>query len=144
MTTDLEMLVWTAGMTALMWLPYIMAHVVKHGLAEALTYRADVFPLEGWAARAKKAHYNAIENLIPFAVLVIAATLTASSNGRDSGGLRYVFLGAGCALCALCLGRPLRPNNYLRGELACDALRLLAHHLVAASYHRIYDSVPVD
>ena len=80
MTTDLEMLVWTAGLTAIMWVPYILAHVLKHGMTEALTYRADAHPLEGWAARAKKAHYNAIENLAPFAVLVIVAHITTATN----------------------------------------------------------------
>lgn len=80
MTTDLEILAWTAGFTALLWIPYILAHVLKHGLVEALTYRADAIPLEGWAARAKKAHYNAIENLLPFAVLVGVAYLTKAAN----------------------------------------------------------------
>lgn len=79
-TTDLEMLAWTAGTSALMWIPYILAHVLKHGVAEALTYRADAVPLDGWAARAKKAHYNAIENLAPFAVLVIIAHMTTATN----------------------------------------------------------------
>lgn len=80
MTTDLEMLVWTAGLTAMMWVPYILIHVVNNGIKEALTYRADAIALPDWAARAKKAHYNAIENLVPFAVLVIAAHLTTATN----------------------------------------------------------------
>ena len=80
MTTDLRMLVWTAGLTALMWLPYILVHVLKNGMIEALTYRADTVPLPDWAARAKKAHYNAIENLAPFAALVIVAHLTTATN----------------------------------------------------------------
>ena len=79
-TTDLEMLVWIAGLTAIMWVPYILAHVMKHGVVEALTYRADSIPLDGWAARAKKAHYNAIENLVPFAALVLVAHVTTATN----------------------------------------------------------------
>jgi uncharacterized MAPEG superfamily protein len=80
MTTDLEMLVWIAGLTALMWIPYILVHVLNNGMMEALTYKADGVPLPDWAARAKKAHYNAIENLAPFAVLVIVAHLTTATN----------------------------------------------------------------
>lgn len=33
-----------------------------------------------WVSRAKKAHYNAIENLIPFAALVIVAHLAGAAN----------------------------------------------------------------
>jgi len=80
MSTDFAMLLWTTALTALMWLPYIAAHILNVGLLPALTYRADDTPLPGWAARAKKAHYNAIENLVPFAVLVIVAHLTKTAN----------------------------------------------------------------
>lgn len=80
MTTDLSMLVWTAGFTAILWLPYILAHIANVGLVPALTYRADETPLPDWAKRAKRAHYNAVENLVPFAALVVAAQLTGAAN----------------------------------------------------------------
>ena len=80
MTTDLNMLAWVAAITALMWLPYISALVLKAGLVPALTYQADDTPLPGWAARARKAHYNAIENLAPFAALVVVAHITGAHN----------------------------------------------------------------
>ena len=47
---------------------------------DALTYRAHGKPLDDWAARAKKAHDNTIENLAPFATLVVVAHLTNSAN----------------------------------------------------------------
>ena len=80
MTTDLEMLAWVAGITILMWVPYILAHITNVGILPALTYRADDTPLPVWAARAKRAHYNAIENLAPFAVLVVVAHLSGAAN----------------------------------------------------------------
>lgn len=80
MTTDLNMLALTAGLTALLWLPYILAHIVNVGPMPALTYKGDATPLPAWAARAKKAHYNAVENLIPFAALVIVAHLVGAAN----------------------------------------------------------------
>jgi uncharacterized MAPEG superfamily protein len=80
MTTDLTMLAWTAGLTAVLWLPYILAHIANVGLIPALTYQADATPLPAWAARAKKAHYNAVENLAPFAALVITAHLTGAAD----------------------------------------------------------------
>jgi len=80
MTADLKMLAWTAAFTACLWIPYILAHIANVGLVPALTYRADGTPLPAWADRAKKAHYNAIENLAPFAALVLVAHFASASN----------------------------------------------------------------
>ena len=84
MTTDLKMLAWVAGLTALMWLPYILARIGTSGLMATLTYAADNDPLPAWAARAKKAHANAIENLAPFAAVVIVAHLAQAANGTTA------------------------------------------------------------
>ena len=91
MTPDLTMLTWTAGMTALMWLSYIVAHIMNVGLLPALTYQADGTPLPAWAARAKKAHYNALENLAPFAVLVIVAHLAGAANEATAAAATAFF-----------------------------------------------------
>ena len=92
MSTELEVLAWLSGLTIFMWLPYILAHIVNVGLMPALTYRADSEPLPGWAARVKRAHYNAIENLVPFAALVIVAHLTNISNEiTASAALAYFW-----------------------------------------------------
>ena len=90
MTSEIEVLVWLAGITIFMWLPYILARIINVGLMQALTYRADGEPLPEWAARAKLAHYNAIENLVPFAALVIAAHL-ANVNNEVTASAALVF-----------------------------------------------------
>lgn len=84
MSTDLKMLAWTAAFTALIWLPYILARIMASGLVPTLTYAADRDPLPGWAERARRAHYNAVENLAPFAAVVIVAHLTATANGATA------------------------------------------------------------
>lgn len=84
MTTDLKMLAWVAGVTALMWLPYILARIMASGMMATLTYKADNDPLPDWAARAKKAHYNAIESLVPFAAVVLVAQATATANATTA------------------------------------------------------------
>ena len=84
MTTDLKILAWVAALTALMWLPYILARIMKSGLMPTLTYAADNDPLPDWAARAKKAHHNAVENLAPFAAVVLVAQLTATANATTA------------------------------------------------------------
>lgn len=80
MTTDLYMLAWAAAFTALLWIPYILARIATYGQAETITYRADDKPLPPWAARAKRAHLNAIENLAPFAALVLTAHLAGAAS----------------------------------------------------------------
>ena len=91
MTTDLTMLAWTAAITAVMWIPYIVAHILNVGLMPALTYAADAEALPAWAARAKKAHYNAVENLAPFAGLVIVAHLAGASNAATAAAAITYF-----------------------------------------------------
>jgi uncharacterized MAPEG superfamily protein len=84
MTTDLTMLAWAAAFTSLLWIPYILARIEKVGAMKNLTYVADDKPLPDWAQRAKRAHYNAIESLAPFAAVVIVAHLTASANAATA------------------------------------------------------------
>ncbi|MDH3230662.1 MAG: MAPEG family protein [Alphaproteobacteria bacterium] len=92
MSTDLSMLAWTTGLTALFWLPYILARIAKYGLTEALTYRADSLPVPAWADRAKKAHYNAVENLVIFAALVLVAHLTGAANAATAAAAITYFV----------------------------------------------------
>ncbi len=91
MSTELTMLTWTAGITTLMWLPYIVAHILNVGLLPALTYKADGTPLPDWAARAKKAHYNAIESLVPFAALVVVAHLSGATGAATASAAVVYF-----------------------------------------------------
>ena len=84
MSTDLKMLAWIAALTALMWLPYILTRLMNSGVMRTLNYEADTDPLPPWAARAKKAHYNAIESLVPFAAVVLVAHLTATANATTA------------------------------------------------------------
>ena len=92
MTYELEILVWLTGLTIIMWLPYIVAHIANVGLMEALMYRADGEPLLAWGARAKRAHYNAIENLVPFVALVIAGHV-ANVNNDVTASAALAFFG---------------------------------------------------
>ncbi len=91
MTTDLKMLAFSAGLTAVLWLPYILTLIVKAGLMPALTYKADGMALPDWAARAKKAHYNAVENLAPFAALVVVAHLSGAANAATAAAAVTYF-----------------------------------------------------
>jgi uncharacterized MAPEG superfamily protein len=73
--TTLHWLAASAILTALFWVPYILERMVSLGLIGALkpVEPADELEQRLWARRAKRAHYNAVENLVVFATLVLVA-----------------------------------------------------------------------
>lgn len=80
MTTELTYLTLVAGFTALMWLPYILNLIMTRGLIDAVGYPDDPKPLAPWATRMKASHYNAVENLVIFGILVLVAHAAGISN----------------------------------------------------------------
>lgn len=90
MTTELTYLALAAGWTAILWIPYILVHIIRNGPVKALSYRPDV-PQPPWAERLEKAHKNAIENLVPFAALVLVAHLAGVSTGMTALGAALYF-----------------------------------------------------
>ena len=93
MTIELEMLAWTSILTTFMWLPYVIARIGKVGLFQVLNYTSDTIALPDWAERAKKAHYNSVENLISFAALILIAHSAGLSNqATETAALAYFYL----------------------------------------------------
>lgn len=80
MTTDLMMLTWSAALCALLWVPYILARIGAWGLINAVGYPDSPPEVPSWSARVQKAHLNLVENLVPFAILVIVAHLGGMAN----------------------------------------------------------------
>jgi uncharacterized MAPEG superfamily protein len=80
MSMELKYLTWTALFTALMWIPYILNMIIVRGLVDAVGYPENPKPLAPWASRMKAAHYNAIENLVVFAALVLIAEAAGIKN----------------------------------------------------------------
>lgn len=74
LTPTLYWLVLTIALTALLWVPYIAELLIWHGPINALR-DPDGAIAHGaaWSVRAKRAHYNAVENLVVMAPLGILA-----------------------------------------------------------------------
>jgi uncharacterized MAPEG superfamily protein len=81
MNTELMYLVWITAFTAIMWIPYILDRIAVWGLADTVGYPDTPKTQSPWARRMKAAHANAIENLVIFAALVLAAHAANVSNG---------------------------------------------------------------
>ena len=80
MTNELMSLTWVITLSAVMWVPYILNSIMVRGLKDAVGYPDDPKPLAPWAERMKKAHYNAVENLVMFAALVLMLNALGISN----------------------------------------------------------------
>ena len=80
MTSELMSLVWVTALTAILWVPYILNTIAVRGLMTAVGYPAEPKPLAAWAEKLKCAHYNAVENLVIFATLVLIANAAGISN----------------------------------------------------------------
>ncbi|MDI1346374.1 MAG: MAPEG family protein [Pseudolabrys sp.] len=72
MTRELLWLTLTVILTGVLWIPYTLDRIMVRGLMGAMANpsRNDK-PQAAWAQRLYFAHTNAVENLVPFAALVL-------------------------------------------------------------------------
>lgn len=81
MTPDLTYLAWSAALTAVLWIPYILGRFMVVGMPNADVYRDPTPPeLPAWVKRCDRAHLNAVESLIPFAAVVLVAQVAGLAN----------------------------------------------------------------
>lgn len=104
MTTDLWMLAWSAvlclvipyaGITVLLTLP--------GGWAWGVGNRDGAFAVPAWIERGRRAHANMVENLVPFACLVLVAHLGGKANATTAFASQ-LFLAARVAYTLIYLG----------------------------------------
>jgi len=92
MKTELLYLVYVTIFTGLLWVPYILDRIAKWGLVTAVGYPENPPAQSPWARRMMKAHLNAVENLVVFAALVLAAhALGVSSNAIATAAMVYFW-----------------------------------------------------
>ncbi len=80
MKTELLYLVLVTTFTAIIWIPYILDRIAVWGLMDAVGYPENPKPQSPWATRMMAAHENAVENLVVFGALVLAAHAAGVSN----------------------------------------------------------------
>lgn len=81
MTPDLTWLAWTAALTAVLWVPYILGRFMTAGLPGPDQYRDPTPPpMPEWVRRMDRAHMNAVESLGPFAAVVLIAHVAGLAN----------------------------------------------------------------
>ena len=91
MSVELEMLFWVSTLTLFLWVPYVTSGIINDGLLASLKWQGNEKQRFLWAERAKRAHYNAIENLIPFAAIVVIAHLANVTNETTAAAATAYF-----------------------------------------------------
>jgi len=112
LTMELRMLSYTALLCAMLWIPYVLAVMKYRGLLKAAGYPTGMTnDLPEWGQRAHRAHLNFVENLAPFAVLVLIAHAIEVSTSMTVLAT-YLFFAArvvhaGCALAGIPIVRTI-------------------------------------
>ncbi|MEX0810174.1 MAG: MAPEG family protein [Dongiaceae bacterium] len=91
MTVDLHYLTWSSLLCLLLWVPYVIARFGIWGVSDTVGYPTEPKPLPEWATRSQRAHLNMVENLVPFAALVLTAHMAGLDNEQTAAGSAIFF-----------------------------------------------------
>jgi uncharacterized MAPEG superfamily protein len=120
--TSLQWLAASAVMTALFWVPYVLERMISLGLFGALktVEPEDELRQALWARRAKRAHYNAVENLVIIATLILVAQAMGKGEAATVVSAAQIYFWARLVhFPSLTLGLPfIRTLAYLAGFAA--------------------------
>ena len=123
LTPDLYWLTLVIVLTALLWLPYILYLIAQMGLGAALWDPDGTHPLQAeWAQRSRRAHANAVENLVVFAPLTILVSALGLNDGLTAGAaMVYFWVRLGHA-GVYTLGLPVVRTLLFAAGVACQLL----------------------
>jgi uncharacterized MAPEG superfamily protein len=92
MKPELLYLLLTAVLTGVLWIPVVIGYVSARGPLKPVDYQvAPTTPLPAWVNRANRAHQNAVENLGPFAAVVLVAHAAGVSTAVTQGCAAVYF-----------------------------------------------------
>jgi uncharacterized MAPEG superfamily protein len=93
MTAELMYLIWAAALTVILAVIAVSGAALEVGLPRLAGNREGMGEMPGWAGRAARAHRNMLENLVLFAILVLAARAANISNATTLLGAQLFFWG---------------------------------------------------
>ena len=91
MGLELQLLAWAAALTVVQALIHTVGGVLQVGMSPLVGNREGVSELTGWAGRAGRAHRNMLENMVPFAALVLVGHATGALNEMTALGAQIFF-----------------------------------------------------
>jgi uncharacterized MAPEG superfamily protein len=93
MTPELMYLVWSVALTVVLVVIAVAGATQEVGLPTLAGNREGLPEMTGWAGRAQRAHWNMLESLVLFAILVFAAQLAGKTNAVTVLGAKVFFWG---------------------------------------------------
>ena len=91
MKPELTLLVWSVVLVFAQALIAVQGAMMQVGLPALAGNREGMPEITGWAGRAVRAHRNLLENLVLFAVLVLAAVAAGRTNAMTLLGAQIFF-----------------------------------------------------
>jgi uncharacterized MAPEG superfamily protein len=91
MSLEMKLLVWSAALAFAQMLIAVTGAFLHLGLPTLAGNRENLPPLPGWAGRAERAHFNMLENLVLFAILVLVAQIAGKLNPTTALGAELFF-----------------------------------------------------
>ncbi len=91
MTTELTLLVWASGLTLAQAALAATGGNLQKGVPVMAGNREGQGEFTGWVGRAYRAHRNMLENLVLFAILVLAAQVSGKTNAQTALGAELFF-----------------------------------------------------
>jgi len=115
---ELSLLAWSALICLALALPYATGLTLERGLPTMAGNRENFAEPAGWMGRAKRAHMNMVENLAPFAALVLIAVIAQKTNSMTALGAQLFFWGRIVHAVSYIAGIPyVRTLGYLAGVI---------------------------
>jgi uncharacterized MAPEG superfamily protein len=132
LAAELFWLTASALMTGLLWVPYVLNRMVEHGPWAALKNPStETAPRAEWAKRMLAAHANAVENLVVFAPLVLAAVSAGRTSGITAAAAEVYFFSRLAHFVVYSAGVPLlRTLAFAAGWAACVVIALATFGLL--------------
>jgi uncharacterized MAPEG superfamily protein len=132
MSKEMFWLVLTVAMTGLIWVPYILDRTMVRGLMGAMANPSpSAKPQSAWAQRMMAAHTNAVENLVIFAPLVLAAQALSIATSATAFACALYFWSRLAHVIVYTLGIPgLRTLAFVGGFIAQAILVLAIFKLI--------------
>lgn len=124
LTADLRYLAYSALLALILWIPYILAAMGKRGVGRVAGYPTGNYTdLPDWAQRSHRTHKNLVENLAPFAALVLIAHVAGAANETTALAATVFFWARLIQAVVHIAGIPwVRTGAFVVGWLACLAI----------------------
>jgi uncharacterized MAPEG superfamily protein len=91
MSLEITLLIWSVALAFIQMLVAVSGATLQFGLPELAGNREDLPPATSWAGRAQRAHYNMLESLVLFAVLILVTEINNKNSVMTGFGAQLFF-----------------------------------------------------